>query len=126
MGAPLRTCHARARPWRWQRCHERAAHRHDPVSPTTGNNHLELAYTFNNHQFHRNQSCWVEQLDPSERTRFVDRFNNEFRTSAQFISSWQTIREEGFFPFKELLNGNKYSDGARLCYPQGTDERVPQ
>ncbi len=95
----------------------------NPMSPAFGN-HLELAYTFNNYLFHSNQSCWVDQLDAPSRTSLLNRFNAELRTDPRFIDSWQTVQFDGKLVFRELLNTTKYPDGARLCYPPGTDERV--
>ena len=96
----------------------------NPLNPAF-TNHLELAHTFNNYEFHENQTCWMDQLDTASRTDFVNRFNTELRTDPHFISAWQTVTfNEGRLPFRELLNAAKYPDGARLCYPPGTDERV--
>ena len=96
----------------------------NPLHPAFGN-HLELAHTFNNYEFHENQTCWVDQLDGSARTAFVNRFDTTLRTDPRFIAAWQTVTfNEGRLPFSELLNTDKYPDGAGLCYPAGTDERV--
>ena len=89
---------------------------------TGRNNHIEMAHAFNDFEFHENQTCWVDQLEESVRTDFVNRFNAELRTDPRFISAWQTV--DAGLPFRELLNPEKYPDGARLCYPPGTDERV--
>ena len=93
------------------------------LDPAFGN-HLELAHAFNNYEFHGNQTCWVDQLDGSVRSDFVNRFNTTLRTDPRFIAAWQTVTFEGRLPFRELLNTMKYPDGARLCYPTATDERV--
>ena len=96
----------------------------NPLHPAFGN-HLELAHAFNNYEFHENQTCWVDQLDGSARTDFVNRFDTTLRTAPRFIAAWQTVTfNEGRLPFSELLSTDKYPDGARLCYPAGTDERV--
>ena len=95
----------------------------NPMSPAFGN-HLELAYTFNGYLFHSNQSCWVDQLDVPSRSSLLNRFNAELRTDPRFIDSWRTVQFEGKLVFRELLNTTKYPDGARMCYPPGTDERV--
>ena len=47
------------------------------------------------------------------------------RTGPRFISSWQANTREGQLPFRELLNAEKYPGGAQLCYPRGTDVRMP-
>lgn len=93
------------------------------MSPAFGN-HLELAYTFNNYPFHSNQSCWVDQLDAPSRSSLLNRFDAELRTDPRFIDSWRTVQFDGKLAFRELLNTAKYPDGAQLCYPPGTDERV--
>ena len=88
-------------------------------------NHFELSDLFNEFRFHQNQTCWVPQLDASERARLQSHFDNVLRTDPRFISSWQTNLREGQLPFRELLNTEKYPGGAQLCYPRGTDVRVP-
>ena len=88
-------------------------------------NHFELAEVFNEQGFTRNQTCWVPQLEAGDRSRLENHFNNVLRTDPRFISSWQTIVQEGQFVFRELLNPEKYPSGAQLCYPPGTDPRVP-
>ena len=89
-------------------------------------NHLELAWVFNNFLFHRDQRCWVVQLEPEERTALEDRFNDVLRVHADFVGVWSQVDfNEGRLPFKELLNFTTYPDGPRLCYTKGTDVRVP-
>lgn len=88
-------------------------------------NHFELADAFNGFLFHQNQTCWVPQLEAGERARLQSHFDNVLRTDPRFISSWQTNTREGQLPFRELLNTEKYPSGAQLCYPRGTDVRVP-
>ena len=92
--------------------------------PASGSarNHIELAHVFNELEFTDNQTCWVDQLDELLRADLVNRFNTELRTDPRFISAWQSV-DKGL-PFRELLNAEIYPDGARLCYPPGTDERV--
>ena len=87
-------------------------------------NHFELSDLFNGFSFHRNQTCWVPQLEAGERARLENHFNNVLRTDPRFISSWQTNTREGQLPFRELLNTETYPGGAQLCYPRGTDVRV--
>ena len=89
-------------------------------------NHLELAWAFNNFLFHRDQRCWVEHLEAAERATLQDRFDDVLRVHGDFVGAWSTVDfNEGMLPFKELLNTAKYPDGPQLCYPPGTDERVP-
>ena len=95
----------------------------NPLDPAF-TNHLELSWTFNNHQFHSNQTCWVPQLEAGAQTSFSNTFNNTLRTNQRFIDAWTTVTFEGRLPFRELLNVGQFPDGARLCYPPGTDVRV--
>ena len=89
-------------------------------------NHLELAWVFNNFRFHRDQRCWVVDLEPTERAALEERFDNVLRVHADFVGVWSQVDfNEGMLPFKELLNIATYPDGPQLCYPQGTDVRVP-
>ncbi len=89
-------------------------------------NHLELAWAFNDFLFHRDQTCWVVQLEPTERTALEDRFNNVIRVHPDFVGVWSQVDfNEGMLPFKELLNIVTYPEGPQLCYPKGTDVRVP-
>lgn len=87
-------------------------------------NHLELTFFFNSFQFSKNQTCWVNQLDASDKAAFLDRFNNVLRLDSTFIGFWQTDQREGKLPFKQLLDTTLYPDGAQLCYDKGTDVRI--
>ena len=95
----------------------------NPMEPAYGN-HLELSHAFSDYEFLENQTCWVNQLDGASRSEFMSQFNTQLRTDPRFVSAWETVTMEGRLPFRELLNPAKYPDGARLCYPTGTDERV--
>ena len=89
-------------------------------------NHFELAWSFNNYLFHRDQRCWVSDLEPTERGALEERFNDVIRVHADFAGVWSQVDfNEGMLPFKELLNTATYPDGPQLCYPSGTDVRVP-
>ena len=89
-------------------------------------NHFELAWVFNNFLFHRNQTCWVVQLEAAERTALESRFNDVIRVHADFVGAWSQVDfNEGMLPFNELLNIATYPDGPQICYPKGTDVRVP-
>ena len=89
-------------------------------------NHLELAWAFNDFLFHRDQRCWVVDLEPTECSALEERFNNVIRVHADFAGVWSQVDfNEGMLPFKELLNTATYPDGPQLCYPRGTDVRVP-
>ena len=88
-------------------------------------NHFELSDLFNGFRFTQNQTCWVTQLEAGDRARLQSHFDNVLRTDPRFISAWLTDTREGQLPFRELLNTEKYPSGAQLCYPRGTDVRVP-
>ena len=89
-------------------------------------NHLEVAWVFNNFLFHRDQRCWVVDLEPTERTALEERFNSVLRVHADFVGVWSQVDfNEGMLPFKELLNIATYPDGPQMCYPRGTDVLVP-
>ncbi len=98
---------------------------YNAMDPGVSNNHVELAYAFNNLEFWRLKSCWPDQLADADRTSLSDQFNNTIRTSAAFIASWRTAVSEGFFPYRALLDTARFPDGAQLCYPVGTDAREP-
>ena len=88
-------------------------------------NHFELAWVFNNFLFHRNQTCWVVQLEAAERAALESRFNDVIRVHPDFVGAWSQVDfNEGMLPFKELLNIVTYPDGPQICYPNGTDVRV--
>jgi len=95
----------------------------NPLEPAI-TNHLELSWAFNNYEFLQNQTCWVPQLDAGSESTFMSAFNNDFRTDQRFIDAWTMVTKEGLLPFSELLNTERFPDGARPCYPPGTDVRV--
>lgn len=86
---------------------------------TAANIHLELGYW--DGTFTHNQTCWVDLLESSE---FNDEFINVIRESSEFIEIWTNVQDEGFYPVRGLLDTDLYPDGARLCYPLGTDVRI--
>ncbi len=95
----------------------------NPLDPSI-TNHLELSWAFNNFEFLQNQTCWVPQLDAAGESTFMSAFDNDFRVDQRFIDAWTTVTREGLLPFSELLNTEHFPDGARPCYPPGTDVRV--
>ena len=98
----------------------------NPLDGARRSNHLELFWGFNDFQFNRDQRCWVDQLASEQRTELLDRFNNVLRVHPDFISVWGTVDfNEGMLPFKELLDLSRFPAGALMCYPKGTDVRVP-
>ena len=48
------------------------------------------------------------------------------RVHPDFAGVWSQVDfNEGMLPFKELLNIATCPNGPQMCYPQGTDVRVP-
>ncbi|MFQ6011862.1 MAG: peptidoglycan DD-metalloendopeptidase family protein [Nitrososphaerales archaeon] len=88
------------------------------------NNHLQLSYFFNDYKFSRNHTCWVDQLDPVSQITLLSKFNEIIRVHANFITGWSSADDEGRLPLRELLNEERFPEGAQLCYPPGTDVRV--
>jgi len=87
---------------------------------TTGNNHMQLSYWFNNQfEYSRDSQCWIDNLDPGLKEVLVERFldTNQF-------GAWETAIDDGMLPLKELLDTEKFPDGPQLCYPLGLDVRV--
>ena len=98
----------------------------NPIELNTGNNHLQLSYAFNDLRFFNRLTCWVDQLDAPGRAALMERFD-EIRTSDEFWRSWSTATDDGgMLAYRELLNVELFPGGAQLCYPQGTDVRVPE
>ena len=91
---------------------------------TYGNNHLQLSYIFENYKFHKNQICWVDQLEPADKSSLEERFD-EIRNSQEFIELWENAKEEGYYNYRGLLDKENFSDGPQLCYPLGIDVRIP-
>ncbi|MCZ6631813.1 MAG: Ig-like domain-containing protein [bacterium] len=88
--------------------------------PPIANYHLQLSYWENT--FTSNHMCWVDFLAD---LAFVAHFNETIRTSSEFISGWKDVQGEGQFPFRGFLDLERYPEGTRLCYPLGTDVRIP-
>ena len=89
-----------------------------------GNNHIGLEYHVNNFSIARTKICWVDLLEPTARQQLEDKFN-QIKKTQTFLESWQTANAESYYQYKGLLNKTKYPDGPQLCYPLGTDTRVP-
>lgn len=89
-----------------------------------GNNHIGLEYNIRNFTIAREKICWVDRLEPAARYQLENAFDGIKKTTA-FMQSWQTANEEGYFPYKALLDDVKYPNGPQLCYPLGTDVRIP-
>lgn len=57
---------------------------------------------------------------------WADPLENVIRVHPTFISAWETVDfNEGMLPFKQLLDATLFPSGALVCYPPGTDVRVP-
>jgi len=89
---------------------------------TRSNNHMQLTYAFNNYLYYRDSRCWVDHLESVDRQAFGAVFESG---KAELALGWSTASEEGFYPYKGLLDPEKYPDGPRPCYPMGTDARIP-
>lgn len=87
--------------------------------PPVNNYHLQLSYW---ETFTSNNTCWVDFLADSA---FSDHFNETIRTDSLFISGWEDAEEEGQFPFRAFLDLENYPEGPQICYPIGTDVRIP-
>ncbi|MBI1833341.1 MAG: peptidoglycan DD-metalloendopeptidase family protein [Candidatus Andersenbacteria bacterium] len=91
---------------------------------TEYNNHFQLSYAFNNFTYTRSHACWVEYLAPDAAADIRGWFA---ALSAQPIlrDSWQTVAREGKHELRGLLDASRFPDGPQLCYPPGTDVRLP-
>jgi hypothetical protein len=87
----------------------------------TGNNHLQLTYTFEAHRFYRNHTCWPAALELPDRRALEERFES-ISDQEGFATAWSTAEEEGKHPYRALLE--EQWGPPRLCYPAGTDVRV--
>ena len=94
----------------------------NPIGLNAGNNHLQLSYAFNEQRFTNRHTCWVDQLDAPGRAALTGRFD-EIRASEGFVQAWSTLVSDGMLAYRELLNAERFPDGAQLCYPPGTDVR---
>jgi len=89
-----------------------------------GNNHIGLEYHVENFTIARTKICWVDLLEPTARQQLEDEFN-QIKNTKMFLESWQTANAESYYQYKGLLDKTKYPDGPQLCYPLGTDARIP-
>ncbi len=90
-----------------------------PDPPVTSY-HLQLSYWENT--FTSNSRCWVDFLVDST---FARHFNEAIRTDSMFVSSWEDAEAEGQHQFRAFLDPKRYPEGPQLCYPIGTDVRIP-
>jgi len=86
-----------------------------------GNNHMQLTYLFFNYEYTKDSKCWVDYLSEKDKEILITEFN---KIKDELAESWETVFEDNFFPYKGVLNED-YPDGPQLCYPLGTDARVP-
>lgn len=89
-----------------------------------GNNHIGLEYQIKNFTIAREKICWVDRLEVTARQQLEDAFDRVKKTPA-FMQFWQTANEEGYYQYRSLLDQTKYPNGPQLCYPLGTDARIP-
>lgn len=89
---------------------------------TNGNNHLGLVYYFNDFKYVREPKCWVEHLNSEDKQKLLNAWE-EIRISAKFIESWRNAFEDGAYPYRALLNKDKFPSGPQLCYEYGLDVR---
>ncbi len=89
-----------------------------------GNNHMGIEYHVENFTIARTKICWVDLLESTARQQLADKFN-QIKNTQTFLESWQTANAENYYQYKGLLDKTKYPDGPQLCYPLGTDARIP-
>ena len=91
---------------------------------TVGANHMALEYLFNDFQFTKDHRCWAEHRAVDGNQAFVKTFDS-IKNTPQLLGSWRDVREDGMFSYRAALDAERFPDGPRLCYPMGTDLRVP-
>ena len=89
-----------------------------------GSNHMGLIYLFSDLQNSKDNRCWVDHLTAEDKEKFEGEFN-KLKTTPKFIRAWNDVNEEGMYPTRGALDKEKYPDGPQLCYPLGTDVRIP-
>ena len=92
------------------------------LNPAVPNNHVQLTYseTFG----WINHTCWPNQLDAAGQNALQSKFD-ALKQTTQFFNQWTTANEEGFYPYRELLNAATFPAGPLMCYPMNTDARTP-
>jgi hypothetical protein len=90
-----------------------------------GNNHMGLEYLFNEYRFTEDHRCWVDHLAAEDAAEFTALFDG-LKETLLFLASWRDATTQGAFTYRGALDGERFPDGPRLCYPMGTDLRVPQ
>ena len=89
-----------------------------------GNTHMQLSYYFNEFQYSREHTCWVETLGDTEIAEFEEAFAR-LSGSGRLAASWNDAVDDGQYPLRGLAEDPRFPDGPLPCYPQGTDVRVP-
>lgn len=84
--------------------------------------HFQLSHAFNDFNYLRGVLCWPEFLAATEQDA-LSRWWQTYRKLDHVRDSWNTILEEGKYPFRALLDPVSYPQGLELCYPLGTDVR---
>lgn len=92
--------------------------------PTSYNNHLQLSYAFNDFAYFRDHTCWIDNLAPDDAATLTGWFDR-VKTTPALQNQWQTYAREGQYELRGLLDASRFPDGPELCYPPGTDVRMP-
>lgn len=87
------------------------------------NTHFQLAYWYNNFEYFKDSTCWINELGSKDKLAITAMFEKQSLTQ-KFINDWNTVTEEGKFTYKGLLDLEKFPEGPQLCYPPGTDGRI--
>ncbi len=91
---------------------------------TSYNNHFQLSYAFHAFDYMRNHTCWVDRLTP-DTARSLRTWFSGLSAQKAFRDVWQTSTREGKHEFRALLDTRLFPGGPQLCYPPGTDARLP-
>lgn len=82
---------------------------------------MQLTYMFNDFEYSRSNTCWVNHLTPDAKKDFMDMFNS----NPSLTAGWKDAHNNGYYPLRALLDKKKYPDGPQPCYPLGLDVRIP-
>lgn len=84
--------------------------------------HLQLTYVFDERLYTRDSRCWTDFLVEGEAEALNAWFQGVKDENADI---WSGIVEEGFHVHAGLLDKANYLNGPQMCYPPGTDGRIP-
>ena len=84
--------------------------------------HLQLTYVFDKRLYTRDSRCWTDFLVEADAAALNAWFKGVKDENADI---WSGIVEEGFQVHAGLLDKATYPNGPQMCYPPGTDGRVP-